>query len=81
MSGTIICPFCKDTFSYTNEYVTLNANGDSVNNEEFEMERNAQNPDYAVVSICYPCYEHPDNQKQIAEEYGVGLTPEDFQWP
>ena len=50
------CYLCKDTFS-KDELTGFNINNEEVSLDEYDLELNAQNPDYHVKSLCIECYD------------------------
>jgi hypothetical protein len=60
------CTCCKEKDLDRDEVMVHNCNGEVVASDEQSLERNAQNPDYAVVTICSQCYEY-DSVHQALE--------------
>lgn len=51
------CYLCRETFS-NDELIGFNINSEEVSLNEYDLESNAQNPNYHVKSLCIECYDN-----------------------
>lgn len=51
------CDICKEELNYEDEVIGLNCNDEVVSLSEYNIENNANNPDYWTRTICTSCYE------------------------
>lgn len=51
------CDKCGEWFNHSDEVVGLNCNNEIVSLSEYDIERNVQNLDSWVITMCNECYE------------------------
>lgn len=71
------CMVCKESNLHNDEIVVYDCNGNINPSDEQSLERNAQNPDYAVVMICITCDDNEKVHRALAqmEKTGVFVPP------